>query len=170
MANLPGTETMTIPLNNQDNSCPNPDLSDRPRMKLVTLDFAMEADEKKGVVIPLFPDSSLEDCPRLEFSDTPVSSLFAESEEKRLLEDMPIVRLLPDSPSEEAILKLRIQLLEAKLARHDAKLDFAERIDVDHLEWRRQRLLIEHLRVGNVLLTVLSIVLVICAGCLAVIR
>jgi hypothetical protein len=159
---------MTIPLNNEDNSCQEADSSGRSRMKLVTLDFPLEQ-EKKGVVIPLFPDSSSEDCPRLEFSDASVSSLFSENDERRL-EDLPIVRLLPDSPSEEAILKLRIQLLEAKLARHDAKLDFAERIDVDHLEWRRQRLLIEHLRVGNVLLTILSIVLVICAGCLAVIR
>jgi hypothetical protein len=82
----------------------------------------------------------------------------------------PIIRLLPDNPSEEAVLRLRVQLLEAKLARQNAQKDFSERIDVDHLEWRRQQYKIQHLQVGNVMLMVLSLALMICAGCLAVIR
>jgi hypothetical protein len=169
MTFLPGFEIMTIPLNNEDTSSRDTDSSSRPRMKLVTLEFNSEQTEKTGLVIPLFPDSSTEDCPRLEFSESSVASLFTEDAERHL-EDLPIVRLLPDNPSEQAVLKLRIQLLEAKLARHNTQLDFAERIDVDHLEWRRQKLRIQQLQVGNFLLAVLSIVLVICAGCLAVIR
>ncbi len=82
----------------------------------------------------------------------------------------PIVRLLPDNPSEEAVLRLRVQLLEAKLARQNAQLNFSERIDVDHLEWRKQQHRIQYLEVGNVLLMILTFALMICAGCLAVIR
>jgi hypothetical protein len=79
----------------------------------------------------------------------------------------PIIRLLPDNPSEEAVLRLRVQLLEVKLARQNAQLDFAERIDVDHLEWKRQKNRIRSLQVGNFLLTA---ALMVGAGCLVVIR
>lgn len=82
----------------------------------------------------------------------------------------PCIRLLPDNPSEEAVLRLRVQLLEVKLARQNAQLNFAERIDVDHLEWKRQKNRIRSLQVGNFLLIVLSLALMIGAGCLVVIR
>lgn len=84
--------------------------------------------------------------------------------------DQPIIRLLPDNPSEEAVLRLRVHLLELKLARQNAQLDFAERIDVDHLEWKRQKNRIHSLQVGNFLLIILSLALMIGAGCLVVIR
>jgi hypothetical protein len=82
----------------------------------------------------------------------------------------PIIRLLPDNPSEEAVLRLRVQLLEVKLARQNAQLDFAERIDVDHLEWKRQKNRIRSLQVGNFLLIILTAALMVGAGCLVVIR
>ncbi|HEY9684495.1 MAG TPA: hypothetical protein V6C86_23135 [Oculatellaceae cyanobacterium] len=96
-------------------------------------------------------------------------------DEVRLLEDAekldePAIRLLPENASEEELLRLKVKMLEAELARKSAQVNFAERIDVDHLEWRRQQNMIAHLQVGNVLLIILSIVLMISAGCLAVIR
>jgi hypothetical protein len=93
-----------------------------------------------------------------------------DSSDRLLDPDQPIIRLLPDNPSEEAVLRLRVQLLEVKLARQNAQLDFAERIDVDHLEWKRQKTLIQNLQVGNVLLTILSLALMIGACCMVVIR
>jgi hypothetical protein len=90
--------------------------------------------------------------------------------ESQLEPNQPIIRLLPDNPSEEAVLRLRVQLLEVKLARQNAQLDFAERIDVDHLEWKRQKNRIHSLQVGNFLLIILSLALMIGAGCLVVIR
>jgi hypothetical protein len=93
-----------------------------------------------------------------------------DSSDRHLDPNQPIIRLLPDNPGEEAVLRLRVQLLEVKLARQNAQLDFAERIDVDHLEWKRQKTLIQNLQVGNVLLTILSLALMIGACCMVVIR
>jgi hypothetical protein len=117
-------------------------------LALVQADRPQETAE----IIQLFPDEI---------------ALFEDSKENR---DEPVIQLLPENPTEEEILRLKVKMLEAKLARRSAQLDFAERIDVDHLEWRKQQNAIRHLQAGNVLLIILSIVLMISAGCLAVIR
>ena len=49
------------------------------------------------------------------------------------------MHFVPDAPSEEAMLRLRLALLEAKMAREKAQTDFGERIDVDHHTWRKQK-------------------------------
>jgi hypothetical protein len=116
--------------------------------------FGLEESKEATSVVKLFPDESDEICFQSAESDL----------------SQPIIRLLPDNPSEEAVLRLRLQLLEAKIARQNAQVKFAERIDVDHLEWRRQQHRIKYLEVGNVLLMVLTFALMIAAGCLAVIR
>ncbi|HEY9758367.1 MAG TPA: hypothetical protein V6C97_24590 [Oculatellaceae cyanobacterium] len=118
--------------------------------------FSLEAaktDETKesAEIIQLFPDEV---------------RLFEDAEKL----DEPVIQLLPENATEEELLRLKVKMLEAELARKSAQVNFAERIDVDHLEWRRQQNMIAHLQVGNVLLIILSIVLMISAGCLAVIR
>ena len=82
----------------------------------------------------------------------------------------PVIQLLPDNPSEEAVLRLRVQLLEVKLARQNAQINFAERIDVDHLEWKRQKIRIQNLQAGNFLLIMLTCALLFGAGCMVVIK
>ena len=114
----------------------------------------VEADNQTETaeIIQLFPDDL---------------ALFEDSNDKA---DEPVIQLLPENPTEEEILRLKVKMLEAQLARQSAQLNFAERIDVDHLEWRKQQHAIRHLQVGNVLLIILSAVLMVSAGCLAVIR
>lgn len=125
----------------------NPDADNKPL-------FGSEPLSEPSSVIKLFPDE-----PETSHSQGVNIDL-----------SQPIVRLLPDSPSEEAVLRLRCQLLEAKLARQNAQIDFSERIDVDHMEWRKLQFKIQNLQMGNILLIFLTIALMICAGCLAVIR
>ena len=110
--------------------------------------------KETGTVVKLFPDNHDD----IRFLDLEAAA------------SQPIIRLLPDNPGEEAVLRLRVQLLEAKLARQNAQINFSERIDVDHLEWRRQQNRLKYLEVGNILLMILTFALMVCAGCLAVIR
>jgi hypothetical protein len=148
-------------------------------------DLFMENSENSQPVLRLVFDNPEADFDRSEADNT---SLFGEEPadptseiklfpdelddifESQLDPNQPIIRLLPDNPSEEAVLRLRVQLLEVKLARQNAQLNFAERIDVDHLEWKRQKNRIHSLQVGNFLLMILSLALMIGAGCLVVIR
>ncbi len=66
------------------------------------------------------------------------------------------LQFIPDAPSEEAMLRLRLALLEAKMAREKVQTDFSERVDVEHHTWRKQKNDMRYLRDVNGILLVVA--------------
>ena len=73
---------------------------------------------------------------------------------------IPRIQLLPAGSCTESVLRLRLAMLEAEIARHKRLEDFAERIDVDHRLWIEQKSELKGLR------TSISILVLLVAGCL----
>ena len=115
--------------------------------------FKLQSDDLRGII-----QDALSAPAHIQFtimSDTPIDDDYSLLDQK-LNADKPRMQFVPDAPSEEAMLRLRLALLEAKMAREKVQADFSERIDVDHHSWRKQKTDLRYLKDVNGVLLVIA--------------